>query len=142
MFLSLSSFAIRPQDQEQTTYQKCVKRIKRHSRPKPPRGACIYCLSTLTAANQQEWPIFRAIYGHQNNPPMASFKSDIKGKCTIIPRCCGGGYRNRTGLLGFAIRCIACLPTRLGAAFQYNIIDMCARVGEIKILKCSVFNQN
>ena len=24
----------------------------------------------------------------------------------------GGGYRNRTGLLGFAIRCIACLPTR------------------------------
>ena len=103
MFLSLSSFAIRPQDQEQTTYQKCVKRIKRHSRPKPPRGACIYCLSTLTAANQQEWPIFRAIYGHQNNPPMASFKSDIKGKCTIIPRCCGGGYRNRTGLLGFAI---------------------------------------
>jgi hypothetical protein len=25
----------------------------------------------------------------------------------------GGGYRNRTGLLGFAIRCIACLPTRL-----------------------------
>ena len=34
---------------------------------------------------------------------MASFKSDIKGKCTIIPRCCGGGYRNRTGLLGFAI---------------------------------------
>jgi hypothetical protein len=36
----------------------------------------------------------------------------------------GGGYRNRTGLLGFAIRCIACLPTRLSAAL---ISHACAR---------------
>ncbi len=26
----------------------------------------------------------------------------------------GGGYRNRTGVHGFAIRCITTLPTRLG----------------------------
>ena len=38
---------------------------------------------------------------------------------------CGGGYRNRTGVHGFAIRCITTLPTRPGSTWTWATSPLC-----------------
>jgi len=67
---------------------------------------------------EKRWPICSKTSGTErkrngkveNKSENTSGRDREKGANPL--KLLGGGYRNRTGLLGFAIRCIACLPTR------------------------------
>ena len=80
----------------------------------PPSGPC----SRLTRANEKVAP--------GKGKPGKEARMQDRAKSPKRLKGFGGGYRNRTGLHGFAIRCIACLPTRRSAA---RAVIACGRQG-------------
>ena len=67
--------------------------------------------------------VITPIFTHKTVYHFVSLNFD--GKNSLAIDFIGGGYRNRTGVHGFAIRCITTLPTRPGSTWTWATSLQC-----------------